>query len=95
MSHEPYLCFCALTMIGPLLSMEDQRALGFHQKYQWFSAGGRSQLIQNSQRSTCVEQWLETSSHCVKFRENNVLKNPLPVGGKQVNIVFQIKCLVQ
>ncbi len=27
------LRFCALIMVGPLLSMEGQKALGFHQKY--------------------------------------------------------------
>ncbi len=27
------LCFCALTMVVPLLSMEGQKALGFQQKY--------------------------------------------------------------
>ncbi len=27
------LCFCALIVVVPLLSMEGQKALGFHQKY--------------------------------------------------------------
>ncbi len=27
------LCFCALIVVVPLVSMEGQKALGFHQKY--------------------------------------------------------------
>ncbi len=27
------LCFCALSVVGPLLSTEGKKALGFHQKY--------------------------------------------------------------
>ncbi len=30
---RPLLRFCALIVVGPLLSMVGQRALGFHQKY--------------------------------------------------------------
>ncbi len=30
---SPYFRFCALTVVVPLLSMEGQKALGFHQKH--------------------------------------------------------------